>query len=95
MPEGFRSFADIIKTDPRLENVRNTIAQSDVVVEFNKIFPDLCKVAVAVKVDKKVLHLKVENASWRNELKFKENIIVEKVNEFYNEEVINRVKFVS
>lgn len=94
MPDGFSSLADIINNEPGLKGVRNIIKLSDVVNEFNNIFPELAKVAVAVKVDKKnVLFLRVENAAWRNELKFKEKIIVEKINKHFCEERIKAVKF--
>ena len=43
---------------------------------------------------RKTLFLKVENPAWRNELKFKETEIVEKINKFYNEERINQIRFI-
>ncbi len=45
------------------------------------------------KVEKKVLYMKVENAAWRNELKFKEELIIRKVNKFFNDERIKWIKF--
>lgn len=93
MLKGFSSFKDILKTEPGLNNVRRVISQSDVVLEFSNIFPDLSKVAAAVKVERKVLFLKVENPAWRNELRFKESFIVKKVNDFFEEARINQVKF--
>lgn len=41
MPEGFKSIEDILNTEPGLEKVRRIIKQSDVVLEFYEIFPDL------------------------------------------------------
>ena len=94
MHSGFMSLSEIFNTDPALARVRNIVKESDVTIEFNKVFPDLEKVAVAVKVEKMVLILRVENAAWRNELKFKENIIVDKINNYFKETRINRVKFI-
>ncbi|MEO8398523.1 MAG: DUF721 domain-containing protein [Ignavibacteriaceae bacterium] len=85
-------LSDIFKNEPGLNGIRKIISQSDVVIEFNKIFPDLEKIAVPIKVDKKVLLLKVENPAWRNELKFKEELIIHKVNKFFKEERIKWVK---
>ncbi len=92
MPERFASIAEIIKNDPGLAGIRKVIKESDVIINFYKIFPDWELVAVPKKVDKKVLHIKVENAAWRNELKFKEELIIRKVNNFFGDERIKWVK---
>lgn len=94
MPDGFFRLKEIIKTDPGLAGIRKILKQADVPADFYKIFPDLKKIAKAVKVEKKTLFLKVENAAWRSELKFKEQLIVDKVNEHYKEERIKYVRFV-
>jgi len=94
MHNGFMSLSEIFNTDPALARVRNIVKETDVAIEFDNIFPELEKVAEAVKVEKTVLILRVENPAWRNELKFKENLIVEKINNYFNELRINRVKFV-
>lgn len=93
MHNNFRSLKEVFITDPNLKNVRKIVKASDVVNDFNKIFPKLSKIAVPLKVDKLFLKLKVENAVWRSELKFKEKEIVEKINKFYNEERIKGIKF--
>ena len=49
--------------------------------------------AIPHEVDKMFLKLKVENAVWRSELKFREREIVEKINNFYKEERIKGIKF--
>ena len=93
MPDNFKSLKDVFNSDPQLINVRRIVKISDVVNDFNKIFPSLEKIVVPVKVDKMFLKLKVENPAWRTELKFKEFEIVEKINKFYNEERIKGIKF--
>ena len=95
MHNGFMSLSEIFNTDPALARVRKIVKESDVVTEFGKIFPDLVKVAEPVKVENTILLLRVENAAWRSELKFKENIIIDKINNYFKEMRINRVKFVS
>jgi len=94
MTNDFLSLADIINKDPALYNLRKTLKQFDIVADFNKIFPDLEKIAIAVKVVKDVLYLKVDNPAWRSELKFKEKIIVEKVNKYFKEKRIKGVRFI-
>jgi len=94
MPEDIKSIGDIINNDPVFSNLRNVMQQSDVVIEFIKIFPDLVKIASAVKVEKKTLFLRVENYAWRSEIKFKEKIIIDKVNEYFKDDRIKAVRFV-
>jgi len=94
MHNGFASLKEIFDAEPGFENLRRVVKQSDVVNDFGKIFPELKKVASAVKVEKKALCLRVENAAWRSELKFREKEIIEKVNKFYKEKRIMLVRFV-
>jgi hypothetical protein len=93
MNNGFVKLSDIINSKPEFEGLRKRIKETEVVENFLEIFPDLGKVAKAVKVDKKILFLKVENSVWRSELKFGESIIVEKINTFFKEERIKFIKF--
>ena len=93
MPDSFRSLAEIFDKDPGLRKIKKIISESDVVQEFNEIFPDLEKVVVPLKVENKILFLRVENPTWRSELKFKENLIVEKINKFFKEPRIARISF--
>ena len=93
MDKGFVKLSDIINTKPEFDGLRKKIKETEVLEGFLEIFPDLGKVAKALKVDKKTLFLKVENSVWRSELKFSEGIIVEKINMFFNEERIKYIKF--
>lgn len=93
MPDGFLSISEIISREPGFEKLRVVLKQQDVIRGFHKIFPDLKKIAAPVKIEKKILYLKVSNAAWRNELKFNQATIIEKINAFYNQEIIKAIKF--
>lgn len=93
MPSGFKSIRDIFDSEPGLKNIRSTINENDVINDFTTIFPDFIKVTQAIKVQNKTLTLKVENAAWRSELKFKEKEIIDKINSYYGEERITKIKF--
>jgi len=93
MPDGFKSIKDIFNSEPGLKNIRSLISENDVVNDFAKIFPDFIKIAEAIKTQNKTLTLKVGNAAWRNELKFKEKEILDKIKLFYGEERVNKIKF--
>ncbi len=93
MPERFKSLEEILRTEPGLKGLRKIIKSSDVVLDFYKIFPDLKKIAVPKKVDKMFLKLKVDNPTWRSELKYREKEIVDKINKYYNEERVKGISF--
>ena len=94
MTEGFSSIAEILNKEPGLDKIRKVLKQSGVVREFPEIFPDLARIAAAVKVEKNTLFLRVENSVWRNELKLREKQITEKVNGYFKEIRIDKVKFI-
>ena len=48
MPEKFKSIADILNENPGLAPVRKIIKQSDVIIGFYDIFPELKKVVKPV-----------------------------------------------
>jgi hypothetical protein len=63
------------------------------VAEFEKIFPELKMIAQAVKVDKQILFLRVENSVWKSELNFKKNLIADKINKHFNQQIIKSIRF--
>ena len=95
MYRDFKSLAEYFKNEPAFNRLREIVRANDVAEEFHLIFPDLEKIISDIKVDKKTLKLRVENAAWRSELKFRESDIVEKINKHYNEERIIHIRFTS
>lgn len=93
MPDSFKSIKEILETTPELKNIKLLLDDNDVVKDFQKLFPELKLIVKAVKCEKKILTLKSDNPSMRNELKFREKEIVDKINSFYNQERITRIKF--
>ena len=94
MRSGFRSLKDVYLREKSFAGIRETIESADVVVKFYEIFPNLEKGAVPEKCEKKILKLKVENPAWRNELKFMEAEMIEKINKFFKEERITQIRFI-
>jgi hypothetical protein len=93
MDKGFVRLSDIISNKPEFEGLLKRIKETEILDNFLEIFPDLGKVAKALKVDKKTLFLKVENSVWRSELKLSESVIIEKINIFFKEERIKYIRF--
>ncbi len=90
----FKSIGDLLNSEPGFSKTRKLIEESEVVYYFTQIFPQFANIAEAVKVEKKALHLKIENAAWRNELKFREKEIVETVNAYFKDKRIKTIKFI-
>lgn len=95
MHNGFLSISEIINKEPGFEKLRKVIKQHDVISGFHRLFPDLKKIAIPVKIEKKVLYIKVQNAAWRSELKFTQETMIEKINKFYEEEIIKTIRLQS
>jgi len=93
MPNNFKSLKEVLNNHPGLKKLKETISENDVINDFDTIFPDFKKIVKPFNVNQGVITLKVENAAWRSELKFKEKEIIEKINSFYKEERINKIKF--
>lgn len=94
MNNSFKSMAEIFKLEPGLEKVRKVMLHSDVILDFEKIFPELTATVIPVKFEKKVLFLKIENAAMRSELKYKESLIIEKINKYFNNSaLVKSVRF--
>lgn len=95
MHDGFLSISEIINKASGFESLRKAIKQHDVIKGFYTIFPDLNKIAEPIKIEKKVLHIKVNNSIWRSELKFNQKTIIDKINSFYKEEIVKAVKLLA
>lgn len=89
----FKSVADVLGKEEVFSNLRETVKNYDAADKFEIIFPELKQIAQAIKVEKKILFLKVENSVWKSELNLKKNLIAEKINKFFGEEVIKTIKF--
>lgn len=92
-PSSFKTVEDILNSENAFSNFRESLKNYRVVDEFEKLFPDLKSIAIAVKVEKNVLYLHVENSVWKSELNFNRSIIVEKINKYYNQSIIKTIKF--
>jgi hypothetical protein len=89
----FKSLFEVINEEKQFSNLRETTKNYDVVEKFEIVFPELKNIAEAKKVYKNVLFLKVENSVWKSELNLRKNIIAERLNSVFGEELIKTIKF--
>lgn len=89
----FRTIDDVLNSENEFSNLRESLKNYNIVEEFEKIFPELKLIAQAVKVEKQILFLRVENSVWKSELNFNKNLITEKINNFFKQQVIKSIRF--
>lgn len=77
-----------------MEKIREVRIKYKVVEEFLLIFPEFSDYVVPVKLNKKILSLRVENSVMRQELNLRQEALKEKINKYYNKEVVSSIKFV-
>ena len=95
MNESFHSISEIIITDSKFKRVRELIWNDEIMSQFFIIFPDLKNHVKPDKVAKSTLYLQVENSVLRSELKFHDVEMIAKINAFFNEERIHKIRFFS
>lgn len=93
MSREIKSIGDILKNEPAFTNFVKAAKENDVAERFTEIFPDLSKIAKAEKVKHGCLYLLVDNSVWKNELNLKKTIIIDRINKFFNEQIINTIRF--
>jgi len=94
MYSDFKNLNEIIYNNKEFEKFRSAIAKQDVINKFYEIFPDLKTVIVPVKVERKILFLRVENSVWRSELNFRKALLIEKINSFFESDLVKGIKFI-
>jgi len=90
-----KTFNDVFQENNELKNFREYLKQGEILNSFEDSFPDLKNIAKPVKIEKLVLFLKVENSVWRSELKFRQKIIIDKMNEHFGEQVVKSLRFIA
>jgi hypothetical protein len=93
MPNNFKSITEILKHERAFSNFNKSVREQDVLIEFFKIFPDLKKTVKVSNINKGILFLNVENSVLRNEIHLHKNLLVEKINKYFNSNVVNDLKF--
>lgn len=94
MPEKFRTVSEIINEEKEFGQIRKFVKEQDVIEKYGDILPELTKLSEPKKVYKKTLFLRVENSVYRSELNLIQSVIIEKINKYFNEEVITSIKFI-
>lgn len=92
MSKGIKSLKDIFDNE-EFSNFRKTVKENDVIVKFNDIFPKLENTVTPSNVHKGVLYIVVDNSVLRTELHMNKKLMIEKINNHFNQQIIVDVKF--
>jgi len=93
MSSDFRSIEEIVNSSTELIHIKKYVEEYNVAKDFFIIFPELKPLIKSVKFSKSTLKMSVEIPSLRNELKFRESEIIEKINNHYKTEKVKRIQF--
>jgi len=80
-----------------LENlgIERKIKEYDAVLRWNEVVGEkIASVTEAVKIEKGVLVVRVQNGPWRNELNLLKNDVIEKMNTVLGEKLVQEIRFV-
>ncbi len=91
--EQANSVGEIIAASPLLKKVHELILNGEVIENFFVIFPGLLGKATPAKFEKKILYINVDYSVLKGELKFHDTEIVKKINEYFKEERVKKVRF--
>ena len=89
------SLTDVFAKDKSLSNLRLTISESEVITEFENIFPNFKNSVKAVNVNSGTLYLSVENSVLKSELHLQRKLMIEKINKHFERKILFNIKFKS
>ena len=93
MLKSFRSITEVLNNEKAFSGFRKSAKENDVVEKFPEIFPELSKTVFAKNIKKGILSLYTDNSVMKNELFLKKSLMIEKINNFFNEKIITDIKF--
>lgn len=91
----FKKFGEVFYSDPAFENIRKTIKNAEITERFHEIFPGLEEHVAVTKFRNGVLSLYVDNSVLKHELKSNDQLMINRINTWFKEEVVTEIKFVN
>ncbi len=89
------SLTDVFAKDKSLSNLRLTISESEVVSEFENVFPNFRHTVKALTVKNGILYLSVDNSVLKSELHLQRNLMIAKINKHFKKKIVVNIKFKS
>lgn len=95
MPNNFRSISDVLFKEKDFSKIVAKAKEEEIVQKFSEIFPELNEIAKAIKFNRNILFLRVENSVWRSELNLKQTAMISKIKKYFSNIQIEKIKFIS
>ena len=95
MPDNFRSISDVLFKEKEFSKIVAKAKEEEIVQKFSEIFPELNEIAKAIKFNRNILFLRVENSVWRSELNLKQQAMISKIEKQFNNIHIDKIKFIA
>lgn len=95
MPDNFRSISDVLFKEREFSKIVAKAKEEEIVTKFSEIFPELNAIAKAIKFNRNILFLRVENSVWRSELNLKQQAMISKIKKQFSNIHIEKIKFIS
>lgn len=95
MPDNFRSISDVLFKEREFSKIVAKAKEEEIVTKFSEIFPELNAIAIAIKFNRNILFLRVENSVWRSELNLKQQAMISKIKKQFSNIHIEKIKFIS
>ncbi|MFP4458671.1 MAG: DUF721 domain-containing protein [Candidatus Zixiibacteriota bacterium] len=90
-----QSIANILRKALARNKFREETTEFDIAANYEKLFPGIIsQMSKPVRVNDDVLYIKVFDCVLRNELKFRQNVMLNKINEKMRIKKLRNIKFI-
>lgn len=94
MHSEYKSVNEVIKKSKELAKFRKAVEGYDVVGKMDEIFPEISSFITPRKVENQTLFIRVDNSVMRSELSLNRNKMIEKINKYFDKEIIKNIRFI-
>ncbi|RMD50685.1 MAG: DUF721 domain-containing protein [Ignavibacteria bacterium] len=94
MHNEIKSVKDVLSNSDEFSKFRTAVEGFDVLENIYKIFPELKSFIVPKKIEKKTLFIRVNNSVMRSELTINRDKMKNKINKFFNKEIVKEIRFI-
>lgn len=89
------SLSHLLKKTLEYYNLNYVVENNEIVEKYSEIVgQQINKYSKAIKFEKGILFIEVENSAWKNELLLMSEKIKEKINQYFEKEIVKEIKII-
>lgn len=89
------SLSHLLKKTLEYYNLNDVVENNEIVEKYSEIVgQQINKYSKAIKFEKGILFIEVENSAWKNELLLMSEKIKEKINQYFEKEIVKEIKII-